>query len=839
SSLIRPFAAPQQSRQCQICQSGDSSGCGSSVELCHLTGCSQHWFHPACLFASLAGSDLTSCPGQCSPNSSSSNEICFHEYLAGLDIANCGDQVLKLDPSQHRCSVCFEYPAGEVATPECCDHAFCLACLRHWSEQSDRCPACRRHYRLLFCYSRLGGPLLRRERLSAADVRPAAAPGMSSGSVSDLFRRCGRRRLLDCGVCRRPVADRLAVQCADCEAAFHADCCRQQQPPSAPSWLCPDCRSAIERAVENLDADNSSSSSSPIGAPVRAGRKRVAAFSASSSSSSTSSTSPPVTRRPRVVRPAVPDSSSAEDADDSAAAGAAAAVLTTAPADAEAVDRGVEDSSSKSPACGDRHCRLCNAKFTRYEFAESCPRHRFHLACLLAYAEQRRRVTDEAAASASSTSSATAAAALLCPVPNCGIQFDSVTLRRRPGGRIVDRIDFAEHPSFSCPVCCEPISGRVARPDCCRHAFCLPCLTEWCRTANTCPLDRLEFSTVMVASRFGPAATVERIAAPQPEQRQQQLQSLLDASDDFPTIDEICAVCYQGDREDELLLCDTCDAAYHLDCLDPPLAAVPPGQWNCPRCPQQQQRRRRRLRHPVASRRRFAVEEASSSSSIADGVSDAADGEIGEDEQRDESMTSSTATSTTTTATADSDDSDDNDDESDLDYRPRRAATDRPGSRVAGGRGRGLESVSGVRQRLRRIRPRSAAVAAAAAIAAFPEPCLSVTDVAAARGRSSRRPGRPTAAAASRSCNNNNINHNHNRRSRLSGSTAAAGRGRAARRRRQAGGGRSAGTSSFIVDDDDDNGDDSSDASNESQSLQEAASSVRSESDDSVQTSFE
>lgn len=45
-----------------------------------------------------------------------------------------------------------------------------------------------------------------------------------------------------------------------------------------------------------------------------------------------------------------------------------------------------------------------------------------------------------------------------------------------------------------------------------------------------------------------------------------------------------CEVCGLGDREDRLLLCDECDFAYHLECLDPPLETVPLDDWFCPAC---------------------------------------------------------------------------------------------------------------------------------------------------------------------------------------------------------------------------------------------------------------
>ncbi|XP_046678885.1 LOW QUALITY PROTEIN: chromodomain-helicase-DNA-binding protein Mi-2 homolog [Homalodisca vitripennis] len=44
---------------------------------------------------------------------------------------------------------------------------------------------------------------------------------------------------------------------------------------------------------------------------------------------------------------------------------------------------------------------------------------------------------------------------------------------------------------------------------------------------------------------------------------------------------EFCRVCKDGG---ELLCCDSCPAAYHTHCLNPPLTDIPDGDWKCPRC---------------------------------------------------------------------------------------------------------------------------------------------------------------------------------------------------------------------------------------------------------------
>ncbi|ETI35446.1 hypothetical protein F443_18214 [Phytophthora nicotianae P1569] len=49
--------------------------------------------------------------------------------------------------------------------------------------------------------------------------------------------------------------------------------------------------------------------------------------------------------------------------------------------------------------------------------------------------------------------------------------------------------------------------------------------------------------------------------------------------------EELCRQCGQMNAQESMLLCDSCDAAYHAFCLQPPLSSIPPGNWYCPRCP--------------------------------------------------------------------------------------------------------------------------------------------------------------------------------------------------------------------------------------------------------------
>jgi len=54
--------------------------------------------------------------------------------------------------------------------------------------------------------------------------------------------------------------------------------------------------------------------------------------------------------------------------------------------------------------------------------------------------------------------------------------------------------------------------------------------------------------------------------------------------------DEGCRVCRKDNDHANLLLCEACNAEYHLYCLNPPLQAVPLGDWYCGKCkPSRQQ----------------------------------------------------------------------------------------------------------------------------------------------------------------------------------------------------------------------------------------------------------
>eukprot|EP00079_Xenopus_tropicalis_P015713 XP_004913733.1 PREDICTED: PHD and RING finger domain-containing protein 1 isoform X1 [Xenopus tropicalis] len=125
----------------------------------------------------------------------------------------------------------------------------------------------------------------------------------------------------------------------------------------------------------------------------------------------------------------------------------------------------------------------------------------------------------------------------------------------------------------SCPICLNGFRDQVVgTPENCSHYFCLDCIVEWSKNANSCPVDRIAFSCIHIRAHFG-GEILKKVPI---QKKADEVQEEDDATN--------CAVCGRSDREDRLLLCDGCDAGYHMECLTPPLNAVPVDEWFCPEC---------------------------------------------------------------------------------------------------------------------------------------------------------------------------------------------------------------------------------------------------------------
>ncbi|XP_071444056.1 serine/arginine repetitive matrix protein 2-like [Hetaerina americana] len=158
------------------------------------------------------------------------------------------------------------------------------------------------------------------------------------------------------------------------------------------------------------------------------------------------------------------------------------------------------------------------------------------------------------------------------------------------------------HAKTRCPICLRSLPGpsggaEVGSPEGCQHLFCVCCIQEWAKNVNTCPVDRHEFSEIVVYEGVG-GKEIRRLPLPKkPRCAGDALDdediTLISQIEEDPTF---CEVCGSGDREDSLLLCDGCDRGYHLDCLTPPLTSVPIEEWFCSTCTSNDASRQRACR---------------------------------------------------------------------------------------------------------------------------------------------------------------------------------------------------------------------------------------------------
>ncbi|XP_048477472.1 PHD and RING finger domain-containing protein 1-like [Rhincodon typus] len=132
----------------------------------------------------------------------------------------------------------------------------------------------------------------------------------------------------------------------------------------------------------------------------------------------------------------------------------------------------------------------------------------------------------------------------------------------------------SDEEADNCPICLNTFRDQaIGTPESCAHYFCLDCILEWAKNANSCPVDRIIFKHICVRTHFG-GTVIKKIPVQSPDKDNEE------EEEDVTN----CEVCGRSDREDSLLLCDGCDSGYHLDCLTPALNTVPVEEWFCPEC---------------------------------------------------------------------------------------------------------------------------------------------------------------------------------------------------------------------------------------------------------------
>ncbi len=135
------------------------------------------------------------------------------------------------------------------------------------------------------------------------------------------------------------------------------------------------------------------------------------------------------------------------------------------------------------------------------------------------------------------------------------------------------------NPSF-CPICYLDGGDNIAVIDNCVHQFCYPCIKEWSKVTNLCPLCKKEFHEIKNYEK-GKVVGVEKVAPK--KQTHEEVQGSEDEL--IANADNFCYFCEQEGDANYLLICDNCNLkCCHTSCLDPPLAFVPQDEWYCDFC---------------------------------------------------------------------------------------------------------------------------------------------------------------------------------------------------------------------------------------------------------------
>lgn len=109
-----------------------------------------------------------------------------------------------------------------------------------------------------------------------------------------------------------------------------------------------------------------------------------------------------------------------------------------------------------------------------------------------------------------------------------------------------------------CPICLLAFSAdqEIGKPAVCDHIFCFPCIQEWSKVVQTCPIDRKEFGEIRVYGNVECDHLLRTV-----ELNEKVALNELIGLEEFTA----CEVCRRIDREDCMLLCDGCDKGEHCD----------------------------------------------------------------------------------------------------------------------------------------------------------------------------------------------------------------------------------------------------------------------------------
>ncbi|KAK5654090.1 hypothetical protein OQA88_7521 [Cercophora sp. LCS_1] len=123
---------------------------------------------------------------------------------------------------------------------------------------------------------------------------------------------------------------------------------------------------------------------------------------------------------------------------------------------------------------------------------------------------------------------------------------------------------------------------HIAQIEVCGHVLHDSCLKMWSEKANSCPICRQNFNLVHVYDKVGGKLLSSRAVEDKKQVAEFDPQSWEVENPEEEEEAIPCPLCGESDREELLLLCDSCDMPYHTYCIG--LEGVPDGSFFCFEC---------------------------------------------------------------------------------------------------------------------------------------------------------------------------------------------------------------------------------------------------------------
>lgn len=100
------------------------------------------------------------------------------------------------------------------------------------------------------------------------------------------------------------------------------------------------------------------------------------------------------------------------------------------------------------------------------------------------------------------------------PIPNTDTTANTDNTKPDTADRPKDSTSVPDTEKWRCPICLECLQQPVVTH--CGHAFCYPCITEWLRRSNSCPVCHGEIANSQLIPIYGQGSEADLSSPPPP-----------------------------------------------------------------------------------------------------------------------------------------------------------------------------------------------------------------------------------------------------------------------------------------------------------------------------------